>query len=302
MILLSLIGEQPIPNLLPLWQNAGFTATQFACTEATQPAAQSLQAALQNDPHLCKVELLPPLLLHAYDIQKSRRALAAAIGRHLEDGHEVCLNLTGGTKIMSLAALQAAYGSGIRLLYVSTEERQLIYFGSDGAETERAPFNVRISVEQYLRAHGLEVSDNYGFKPGNPNRAEPPPKEGDALEKKVEHLVRQSGWFDDVRRGVFIRRQTRSGAVVNELDVVAVRNARLVVCSCKAGKEVTNDDLYELSSLSRREAAGIYCGKVLAAANPASDALVERARSSGVSLVHGPQVDHIAYYFKLASE
>jgi hypothetical protein len=302
MILLSLVGEQPIPNLLPLWQNPEFDQFQLAFTETTQPCATALQNAVANDPALRHVKMLKPLLLKAYDVQQARLMLNKAITTHLENGLAVCLNFTGGTKIMSMAALQAAYGTGISLMYVSTEERQVIYYASDGSEVRREPIQVAISVEQYLQAHGLEVSDNLAFKKNWRQYAEPPPKAGDDLEKKVEALALRSGLFDDVRRNVFIRKHNRSAMVKNELDVVAIRNARLVVCSCKAGREITKDDLYELASLSRRESAGIYCGKVLASATEAPHAQVERARSMGIQLVSASQVDNIDFYLKLATD
>lgn len=301
MLLLSLVGEQPIPSLLPLWQGPEYDSVQLAHTATTTSAAETICNAIKNDPQLKRLQILPPIKLDAYDMRRARLALNRAIQSHLEDGQSLRLNFTGGTKIMSLAAIQAAYGTGIGLLYVSTEEGRLIYYGSDGAETASAPLDVRIDIDQYLRAHGLEVSDNTGFIPNYQSYSDPPPKAGDALEKKVEALARQSGWFDDVRRGVFIRKKIRSGVVKNELDVIVVRNARLVVCSCKAGKEICNDDLYELASLSRRESAGIYCGKVLACANETSPALVERARSLGIGLVSGAQIDNIAFYLKQAA-
>jgi CRISPR-associated protein (Cas_Cas02710)/Domain of unknown function (DUF1887) len=302
MILLSLVGEQPIPNLLPLWQDPVYDQVQLAYTETTAPFAEIIQAAVAGDPQLQHIKLLKSQVIKAYDSQKSRLLLNRMILTHLENGQSVCLNFTGGTKIMSMAAIQAAYATGISLLYVSTEERQIIYYGSDGAEVRRVPIQVAINVNQYLQAHGLETSDNYGFKKNWRQEAEPPPKTGDEFEKKMEALALRSGIFDDVRRNVFIRKHNRSGAVINELDVVAVRNARLVVCSCKAGNNTTKDDLYELASLSLRESAGIYCGKVLATAAEVSPALVERARSMGIQLVSGSQVDHIGLYLKLATD
>jgi hypothetical protein len=301
MLLLSLVGEQPIPSLLPLWQESEFDQVQLAHTETTESAAETIRSAIRNDPDLQRVRILPSIRLDAYDIGRARLALNRAVQGHLEAGQALRLNFTGGTKIMSLAAVQAAYGTGIGLMYVSTEEGCLIYYGSDGAETRRSPIDVRIGVDQYLRAHGLEVSDNPAFNPNYRPFADPPPKAGDALETKVEALAHGSGWFDDVRRGVHIRRQTRAGEVKNELDVVVARNARLVVCSCKAGAEIDKEVLYELASLSRRESAGIYCGKVLVCAHEVSPALVERARSLGITLVSGTQVDNIAFYLKQAS-
>ncbi len=302
MLLLSLIGEQPIPNLLPLWQFREYTATQLVATRTTQPVAETLRKAIQKDPQLKHLEVLDTLIVKAYDIGQARGVLATVLNDHLNQGREVRLNLTGGTKLMSLAALQAAFGSGVRLMYVSTEENCIILLGSDGVEMERLPIQVKITVEQYLAAHGLEVGDDLSFNPNRRRYASPPPKQGDELEIEVERLARQSGFFDDVRRGVFIRRITERGAVINELDVVVTRNGRLAVCSCKTGNKVTKETIYELSSLSRREAAGIYCGKLLATdLETLRPALRDRARSMGVRLVYGAELPRIAEHLRSAT-
>ena len=301
MILLSLVGEQPIPTLLPLWQAPGrYSAVQFAATQTTLPAAHEIAAALLVDPALRHIQVLEPLLLDAYGVGATRARLAQAFLQHLAGNRGLELNITGGTKLMSMAAMQAVYGTGIPLLYVSTETNQLLHFASDGSETGREPIAVRIGVEQYLIPHGLEVSDNLGFRPGGAYSDIRPEKEGDRLEEKVFTLACQSGFFEDVRRGVFIRKLVREDYVVNELDVVATHNGRMVVCSCKSGK-IDNDDLYELSSLSRREAAGIYCGKVLVSGQvdlPA--ALKKRAAAFGIRLVYGNSLERAAEQLRAA--
>lgn len=300
MLLLSLLGEQPIPNLLPLWQaGAAYTATQFAATKATLPLAKGLAEAIRQDPQLGRLTVLEPIELEAYSIGPARAKLAEALAAHQLAGQSVRLNLTGGTKLMSLAALQAAFGSGAPLLYVSTEDNHLIHLNSDGSEHHREPIQVRIGVAQYLAAHGLEVSDALNFGAG-PVRARQ--TVGDTLEKRVLLLAQKARVFDDVRRGVFVRKQTERGPVVNELDVVVTRNGRLAVCSCKTGHAVTKEAIYELASLSRREAIGVYCGKVLVSDQPTlSPAIRDRARASGVRLVYGSELAKVAEHLKLAT-
>lgn len=287
MILVSLVGEQPIPNLIPLWQDRTIRAVRFAATGVTHPVADGLEQFVRTDPSLRHIEVLERIDLPAYQIGKARAALVEALAQTQSGGEAVCLNLTGGTKIMSLAALQAAYGTGVPLLYVSTEENQLIRLQSDGAESERLLLNVTVSVDQYLRAHGLEVSDNLGFHPEGPRSQVRPPMEGDWLEEQVFQMASHANLFDDVRRGVYIRKKVRDVWVTNELDVVVTRNGRMAVCSCKSGK-VDKEDLYELSSLSRREAAGIYCGKLLICGQgDVDEAVKQRAGAFGIRLVYG---------------
>jgi len=299
MLLLSLIGEQPIPNLLPLWQSNEYTATRFAVTPQTAVVAEQLSAAIRQDPQLAHLEILDPLVLEAYDIQTARARLAEALVDHARQGRQMRLNLTGGTKIMSLAMLQAAFGSGLELLYVSTQTKQIIYLASDGTEKRREEINVKIDVFQYLRPHGLEVSEHQSFAPGR--KAEKKNvKEGDPLEARVHVLAYGSGMFDDVKRNIFIRKHTGREPVDNELDLVVTYNGRMAVCSCKSGN-LTKEDIYEIASLSRREAAGIYCGKVIVSSKkklPVS--LRDRARAMGVRLVYGKEIDNVAEHLRLS--
>jgi len=299
MLLLSLIGEQPIPNLIPLWQSREYSATQFAVTPKTRPVAQQILTAIQQDPQLEHLEILEPLVLEAYDIHAARARLAEALVDHSRQGRKLRLNLTGGTKIMSLAMLQAAFGSGLELLYVSTQTNQIITLASDGTEKRRQDIRVKIDVFQYLRPHGLQVSEHQSFLPGR--KAEKVNvKEGDHLEARVHLLAYRAGIFDDVKRNIFIRKLTERGPVDNELDLVVTYNGRMAVCSCKSGK-LTKEDIYELSSLSRREAAGIYCGKVMVSSQETLPVSIrDRARAMGVRLVYGKEIDNVAEHLQLS--
>lgn len=49
MILLSLVGEQPIPNLIPLWQNAAIRSVQFVASETTLKVAENLAHVVKSD-------------------------------------------------------------------------------------------------------------------------------------------------------------------------------------------------------------------------------------------------------------
>lgn len=296
MLLLSLVGEQPIPNLLPLWQLPHYSEVQLVASATTRSVAKQLKKAIQQDQALQHLSVLKTLEVHPYHIGDARAKITAALLQHQAQGKTVQINLTGGTKLMSLAALQAAYGSGAALIYVSTEEKQIIWLASDGSEQNRQPIEVHISVWQYLNAHGLEVEASAT----NPYAAAPP-KEGDHLEESVFTQLKASGLFDDVRRNLHIRKQNGKKQVRNELDVVVTRNGRLAVISCKSGtvesesgRRAYHQAIYELAAISRREAAGIYCGKVLVSNQPEMpQALRDRAAENHIHLVYGAELENV---------
>jgi hypothetical protein len=299
MILLSLLGEQPIPNLLPLWQkNSPFLAVRFVVSDATLPIAGTLIQLLKTDPQLKHLDVLPPIHVEPYDYLKTTERLSDSLSQYHYNNQPVIMNLTGGTKLMSLAAMQSARQHHIPVLYIATECAQIITLDpQDGKEISREKIEVKISVEQYLAAHGVEISahQNFNRKSQLPYR---PPKEGDALESKVYQLASQSGIFDDVQRGIFVRRIDRP-EVQNELDILVTRNGRLVVCSCKSGQNFMKDWIYEISSLSSRESFGIYCGKVLVVdQEEISETHLSRARINHVKIVYGKKIDEIDQVLK----
>lgn len=290
MMLLTLLGEQPIPNLLPLWQFREFDCVRFVATDRTQPLAENLARFILSDSVLRSVSVVPTLLLPAYDLPTARALIASAIAEAGRPPGGLVINLTGGTKLMSLAAMQAAYGQAVPLMYVSSEQNLILTYSSDGVEINRRQISVQITVEQYLLAHEIEVSERINFQSASENQKPPPPKEGDWLEDMVFTAVKRSGLFDDVRRNLFIHRRGHKVKVPNELDVLATRNGRLAVCSCKSGY-VTSTDLYELEALSNPKQFGIYCGRVFVAARPKLGAgFIERAAASKIILVYGDQL------------
>ena len=235
-------------------------------------------------------------------MQVNRDAILEMLDKYPREQIPSVINLTGGTKLMSLAAQQAAFAMEVPLIYVSSEKNEIIYFDSKSLETRREKIKVKITAKQYLEAHGLEVSDNQAFNPTKGPTISPP-KEGDNLEDEVFSLISASGKFDDVSQKTYIRKLTKAGEIKNELDVVATRNGRLVVCSCKDVKDLDNDHIYELSALSRREQAGIYCGKVLVLGHKTrpTQAYIDRARFNNIDLVFGKEINRIVDHFITAT-
>ncbi len=299
MRLYTLLGEQPIPNLIPLWQAPQmYSEVGFVVSARTRPQAEALQAVVWHDTALRGIRVLPPLEVEAYDLVKTRQVLAGALEQFRQAGRAVCLNLTGGTKLMSLAALQAAQMLGVPWFYVSTELQQIIHYTPEGEETRREPIRVRVGVEIYLRAHGLEVSLGKPIEARGAARS-PQPTPGHALEKDVFGALYESQCFDDVQRNVYIRKGDACGQFVdNELDIVATYNGMLVVGSCKTGK-ILSAHLYELSALSRREVAGIYARKALiyrdATPRPG---IVRRAQLDEIALIPGYDLNNVVREFK----
>lgn len=292
---IALLGEQPLPAVLPLWQYPQISKVRFAVSTESQQLAFDLMSCLSSHPAVRTMQFDPPILLDAYDLPENICRLSAAYMTATLNNQEIWVNLTGGTKLMSLATVIATQSQPVRCLYVSTQRDTVFHFNPEyGGLLQEDRLAVSLTVEDYLSLHNLEVSHHPSFDP----LRQPEPdygREGDALEQRVESLLRESGDFDDVCRNVYIRKWVKDAAVINELDIVVTRGARLAVCSCKSGKNISNDDVYELAALSKRESAGIYCGKVLVIdQTDVAPGIKARARSEGVRLVYGDKIDRVA--------
>lgn len=158
-VLIAAVGEEPTPNLIPLFA-AGvgpFDHVQLLLSDKpeVQRVAENLVNAVDKDPALA-VTVAKHRDLNAWDLATARNQVAKAIAHHREQGRGVTVNVTGGTKIMSLASLEAAREAGVPALYVNTEREEIIHFSPDGGQRNE-PFKVRISIETQFRAAGREI-------------------------------------------------------------------------------------------------------------------------------------------------
>ncbi|MGH8658211.1 MAG: hypothetical protein ACREV4_06980 [Gammaproteobacteria bacterium] len=164
-VLIALAGKEPIPNLIPLFAAPAtepFDCVQFLVSgnPKVQEVAEHLGGAIQKDSVLSGVGVGNHRAMDAWDLDKARDDCSAAIQYYKDAGHTVMLNLSGGTKIMSLAAFQAAVNAGVEALYVNTERGEIISFDAQGNATGKRPFTARISIETQLRAAGRELKQN----------------------------------------------------------------------------------------------------------------------------------------------
>jgi hypothetical protein len=140
----------------------------------------------------------PHLYVDAWDVRRAQEDITRAVDE-LAKKYEVTVNLTGGTKIMFLAARDAAKAAGVPMIYVNTEAGEIINFHSAGES--RRPINVAIPIATQLRAAGREL--------GTSQRAEDIPKEKIAF---LEWLVTEyEGAYQKCLKNVVIelRREAR---------------------------------------------------------------------------------------------
>ncbi len=144
MIMINLIGEQPIPNLLPILY---FKPAKniILYSDTTLKVGERLEKILDN----CKKYEVEP-----YNIQGIKNIL----NEILDPSEEYIFNITGGTKIMSVALYQVALENKFNFIYFQSEGNQSILYkykvNSDSTITnEKIILPELINIDIYLRAH-----------------------------------------------------------------------------------------------------------------------------------------------------
>ncbi len=151
-----LVGDQTLPNLIPFLQ-AGETYRRVVLVSTPAPAIRQAVDYLRF--FLTRYGLAESAVINCeadgYDLELTlavcRRTLDELAAS--EPDFSPVFNMTGGTKIMALAAYQLALETGGRLLYLDSGQDRLLEL----LPTQRVqPLQVQLNVADYLAAHGYD--------------------------------------------------------------------------------------------------------------------------------------------------
>jgi hypothetical protein len=142
-----LVSAQAAPNLLPALdpvlkpQKAVLLVTQ-----KMQRQADALQSVLTES----GVKTMRVALDDEHDFGHLEAALMDVATAH--DGADIALNLTGGTKLMALAAQSVASAAGWKMFYVDADTDEVIWLGKNAAPRQQLTAHLRLA--HYLRSYG----------------------------------------------------------------------------------------------------------------------------------------------------
>jgi len=153
--MIALVGEQPLPNFLPVRQYERITHVLLVYTHTTEQHFKYLQEKLQME-----VETVYGLKTDPYDMRIIVDKLNAKLDE-LEARKKIPFefNLTGGTKPMALAAYQVAARRQAPIIYVRSEKNAPItidhYIWKDDQLTsqESKPLTTYIELEDALELY-----------------------------------------------------------------------------------------------------------------------------------------------------
>ncbi|HXF85116.1 MAG TPA: DUF1887 family CARF protein [Anaerolineales bacterium] len=252
-MLLSLIGEQPIPVLLV--DRALQPARHIlAHSERTRRVAENLRALL---PH---AQLLP--LADAYDLEGIR----AAFEQVYQPG--MTFNLTGGTKPMAWAGYEVARSFRAEVAYLESEKKQSklyrLNFTTNGMEHTADVLPRLISPEDYLQAHGLQ----------------PVPSKPSSNEQETALFMFLRTQADEVRHNLQYP--------AFEIDFLVQRGNQAAVIEAKSGlsqNKRKRDGLDQLTTIAGREYLGTYTGRIWVVAKMPGEQLQKLAKAYGIQVV-----------------
>lgn len=239
--IISLIGEQNLPNLLPILHLKPERVV-LVWTDFTKETAVRLTRLIQD-----KTEVIP-LVVDAYDIDKSRQRILD-IARSFP-ATDIMVNFTGGTKMMSLAAYQAAIELNAPIFYVQSQGKKTLLYtykpeDSRYSQPQAEEIPSLINIADYLKAH----LDEYQVA-GVINSGE----RGRQFEEAVHQALAPS--VDEICVGV---------KMLNTVDIdFVVRCGNLVgIVETKTGLNKPKAGIDQLNTAGGRAYLGIYTQKFL---------------------------------------
>lgn len=263
---LALVGEQPMPVLL-IDRHLRPDRTVLVCTERTRPVAERLQRLIRH------CEVAPQVA--PYELNQVMKLL----NERPNADEDVVVNLTGGTKIMMLAAFAHAMRRRHRFVYLESERppQRLHRFTFDASihqETTSLPDDL-ITAREYLLAH-LD-----GYRTGDFNRDEQGAlTEGGYFEQAVYAALTPAF---DVLPNV---RPAGAGDQI-EIDLVIRQGNQVAVAEVKRGRssEGPKKGIDQLSTAGGREYLGTYARKLLITAGYTGAKICSLARERQVAIV-----------------
>jgi hypothetical protein len=238
---LLLVGEQPVPNLLSILHRKPDDVL-LAYTDRTKTQATNLRSVIGGD--IAKDVNVP-----SYDIGEIRQQLQSRLAALKNDGFDLEVNLTGGTKPMSLASYDLAQRFGAPFLYLQTEGRKTLFYrytqiGDGYTSMPAEEVSELLTLDSYFRVHGFEyTAGSFGTGPG------------EWFERAVVEALRQEGY--EVLTGV---KFTQFGKQLDIDAAIRYRN-QVGVIECKLDPNKKGID--QLNTAGGREFLGTYVSKFL---------------------------------------
>lgn len=321
--MVSLVSEQTIPNIQLIKEfEMEMDEFVFITTEMMEEKDENRTDWIISSIQISK-DKTARLLVHPHDLHKIEDALE---NFNFKPENEYYINLTGGTKLMTIAAMNFFRNlPNVFLYYVPKgSDHYLEIF----PQSKRMPkrFNCRVTLYEYLTAYGLKIESKETLhKPVKETRQLmqkvldkygdldklPEIKRARDYKSNEDKKYYSGGWFEEyVFSSIKYHFELRDKEIAvgvkiqdkfakNEFDVVFIKNNIIYVLECKAYfgdsklKTKIEKDLYKLSALDDDfgiEAHSIYATTIdlERGGHREYKSIINRAEDLGVKLFHFP--------------
>jgi hypothetical protein len=271
--MIALVGEQPMPNLLPVLYYKPERVV-LIYTQQTEKVTERLQQILNEQSESL---LLGPI--EAYNIADTEKRIRSWIETHLAAEETVLFNVTGGTKLMMLPAYRVAEQRQKPFFYLETRKGSIVYsyqFLPDGtlSPPEEIELPTLLDINTFLRVH---VG---GYESGSGS----PEEKGRLFEEGVYNALETE--MDEIEGNVKI-----GGAL--EIDFVVRMGNRFGIIEAKASKG-KKQAIDQLNTAGGREYLGTYTSKFLVMGEQWEDRsnLRELAEARQITVIEMQNYDH----------
>lgn len=173
-----LVSAQAAPNLLPALD------PEIKPREAILLVSEKMKSradALENVLREAGVKTERVALDNEHDFGRLEDALLGIAAKR--EGKRIALNVTGGTKLMALAAQSVASAAGWQIFYVDVDTDEVIILGESA---QRKKLSTTLRLSHYLRAYGYKSEKGGDYQPS-----------GRHHEKLLQTLVTQAGSLEE---------------------------------------------------------------------------------------------------------
>lgn len=147
-----LVSAQATPNLTPVIDPA-FSPRHVVMlvSPAMRSRAEHLAAVLKRrGVTVCDLDVPDP-----YDYLAIEECLLTWLAEH--DSDDLALNVTGGTKVMAMAAQEVFRSAGKPVFYVNIDRDEVLFIGQ---RQGRFQLGQKVRLRDYLEAHGYRLQEN----------------------------------------------------------------------------------------------------------------------------------------------
>jgi hypothetical protein len=148
-VMVCLISRQTMQNLLPILRYRP-QRVAFITTKEEDDSRRHLEVVL----HARQIPADPPCYVDAYAPDATQQVCSQIIEHYGAD--RLVANLTGGTKVMALAAFGVFSAAHVPCIYTDTPHQRILYLHPDGRPAES--LLTTVDVLTYLQAHGQLAS------------------------------------------------------------------------------------------------------------------------------------------------